>query len=113
MGWTQPKPLSAAEPVARNVGLAILSTVRDWNGRIPPSSVAGILRGDEASAICWNYGPARFPQFGALKNLPSRGITRSIELLVLKGLLRKETKSHSSRSATVLWMTEAGQAALS
>lgn len=104
-----PLPLSPGEPVARAVGLAVLLLVRGWNGQLPRSSIAGILRGDDACSVVWNYGPERFAQFAALRGRTYREIVRDIDLLILKGLLRV---GRGIGEKNKIWLTEAGDQAL-
>ncbi|MBI3267493.1 MAG: hypothetical protein HYZ53_00610 [Planctomycetes bacterium] len=89
--------------------MAVLLLVKAWNGQLPRSSIAGILRGDEACSVVWNYGPERFAQFGTLRHLPYREVVRTLDLLVLKGYVRL---GRGPGQRNKVWLGEVGEQAL-
>ncbi|MEW6620010.1 MAG: RecQ family ATP-dependent DNA helicase [bacterium] len=94
------KEKTVDKPVPRKVGLEILRLVHNWNGKLPSSSIANILRGVETSDAIIKYGQDIFgAHFGILKEYDYHQLKEFIDLMLAKGYLQKEKNQFSLSEA--------------
>ncbi|MDI6736658.1 MAG: RecQ family ATP-dependent DNA helicase [bacterium] len=82
------------KPVPRKVGLEILRLVKSFNGQLPLSSIANVLRGAKSSDVTVKYGQEYFgTHFGLLKEYDYHQLKEFIGLMFDKGYLYYEEKN--------------------
>lgn len=82
------------KPVPRKIGLGILRLVQRFDGKLPLSSIANVLRGAESSDVITKYGQGCFgTHFGLLKEYDYHQLKEFIELMLGKGYLSLEEKN--------------------
>lgn len=82
------------KPVPRKVGLEILRLVKSFDGKLPLSSIANVLRGAEGSDVIIKYGKKCFgTYFGLFKEYDYRQLKEFIELMIGKGYISQEEKT--------------------
>lgn len=91
---TQKHSTQTDKPVPRKIGLEILRLVHNWNGQLPLSSIANILRGANNSDIIIKYGKEGFGHyFGILKEYDYHQLKEFIELMIGKGYLSQKERN--------------------